>query len=135
MHTDTQYPDPDLIKGHITRKGVKTFHTEALLAESEPDLTHTGGGWFELADGTKVQGKAEAHRAAVLSSIAGTGRSWCDLELTELTEAGWARGLRRQGLTEHAECAKAREAFLESLEEAAHAGEEADEGPSEAESQ
>lgn len=122
MHTDSQYPDPDLITGYIARKGVKSFHTEALSLEEEPEVLELGGGWFAIGDGSKHQGEAKAHNAAVLLSVTGTGRSWCDLELEELTEAGWARGLRRQGLEEHSECTKAREAFLEALEDAQYAG-------------
>lgn len=135
MHPDTQYPDPDLIKGHITRKGVKTFHTEALEADLEPELLELGGGWFGIADGTKHQGEARAHNAAVLSSITGTGRSWCDRDLDDLTDAGWARGLRRRGLSEHTECAKARAEFGESLTEASYDLDWPNEGPSEAEGQ
>lgn len=122
-HTDTQYPDPDLIKGYVTRKGVKTFHTEAIEFDAEPEVLELGGGWFGIGDGSKHQGEAKAHNAAVLASIAGTGQTACgEHELTELKAGGWARGLRRRGLEEHTACAKAREEVLRALEEAQYAG-------------
>jgi hypothetical protein len=31
--------------------------------EDDPELKATGGGWYELPDGTKVQGKAKARSA------------------------------------------------------------------------
>lgn len=131
MHQDTTYPDPDLITAYIARKGVKTFHTEALEFDPEPELGERGGGWYELPDGSTVQGKATAHDAAVHSSIAGTGKTNCgEHEVTDLTEMGWARQARRRGLEEHAACRKAREEWLTALLEAATAADddEADTG-------
>jgi hypothetical protein len=36
-----------------------------------------------------------------------TGKTPCGLTLADLIEGGWARGLRRRGLTLHDKCAKA----------------------------
>lgn len=68
MHPDASpYPHPDLVRGYIARRRVKTFH----VAGTE-DPTNTA----------------------------------CGLDLDTLTDAGWARGLRRQGLTLCANCAR-----------------------------
>jgi hypothetical protein len=123
MTQDTTYPDADLIVGYLARKGVKTYHTEALVAEADPDLTELGGGWFELGDGTKVQGEAQAHNAAVRASIKGTGVTNCgEHALADLTDAGWARSLERRGLEEHPGCRKARTEAIKSLEDALYTG-------------
>lgn len=62
LHPDRQYPDPDLVRGYITRRKVKTFH---------------------VADPEDLE----------------SGLSACGLTLADMIDAGWARGLRRQGLT------------------------------------
>ncbi len=60
MDQNAAYPDPDLVKGYIARRGAKTFHVPRLD---------------------------------------GSGECPCGRNLAELIEAGWARGLLRQGLT------------------------------------
>jgi len=135
-HPDTHYPEPDLINGYITRKGVKTFHTEGITFDTEPELLELGGGWFGIADGSKHQGEARAHNAAVLFSITGTGQTACgDHDLEDLKPGGWARGLTRRGLTEHKACESQRTEALEALEAATYALDSHIEATSEAESQ
>lgn len=67
-HPDRQYADPDLVKGFITRRRVKTFH---------------------VADPENLE----------------SGLSACGRNLAEMIEAGWARGLRRQGVDLCKSCA------------------------------
>lgn len=67
-HPDRQYPDPDLVKGFLSRRGVKTFHV------ADPDNLESG-------------------------------LSVCGLTLADMIDAGWARGLRRQGLDLCGNCA------------------------------
>jgi hypothetical protein len=67
-HPDRQYPDPDLVKGFIVRRKVKTFHV------ADPDNLESG-------------------------------LTACGLTLADMIEAGWARGLRRRGLSLCQNCA------------------------------
>lgn len=64
---DHHYPDPDLVRAYIARRGVATFHVRA----------HPG-------DDVTACGRPTA----------------------ELVEAGWARGLRRQGLNLCSACGR-----------------------------
>lgn len=45
-------------KGYLEKK-----NKHPPQAKSNPEIKHTGGGWYELPDGKKVKGKANALKA------------------------------------------------------------------------
>jgi hypothetical protein len=49
-----------LLRRHKQKNVEKPVHNEPAFSDFPK---HTGGGWYELSNGEKVQGKAEAEKA------------------------------------------------------------------------
>ena len=54
-----------LLRRH-KNKAVKSVPKEPAFSVPEKFPKHTGGGWYELSNGEKVQGKEEAEKAEKL---------------------------------------------------------------------
>lgn len=51
-----------LLRRHKKKKVEKSVPKESAFSVPEKFPKHTGGGWYELSNGEKVQGKEEAEK-------------------------------------------------------------------------